>query len=154
MTSRIAALARASVIAVAILSAISTGFAASPPPAPALGHYHGMTAQNDHIAFDLVAADGYLYARNLSIDEVDVSCDPAGPTSLHDYSFGPFGFFVTASGRMRYAYHADDVTFTLEMAVGAGTATGTIEDSRILQGTDNNNYLCRSGRVAFTAALG
>jgi hypothetical protein len=136
----------------------SGGTGATAAPAlfgPKLGHYTGITTQNNHIQFDLVVdGNGYLGATNVSVDEIDESCNPAANLTVTGFYFGSFPFFVNASGHMHAAFADPDQTFVLDATIDtSGHATGSLHDSYNIPYA-GETFACDSGAVTWTAALG
>jgi hypothetical protein len=118
------------------------------------GHYAGTTSQGAAIHFDVVPSGTILLLQNLSIVEVDESCEPGQVSHADtDFSFPGFNGYVDASGHVRLRFFADDGSqpFQLDGLIdAAGRASGTFSDTATVD-IDGKSYACKSGTQSWIA---
>jgi hypothetical protein len=131
-----------------------TGAAAPAPTAHApLGHYAGTTSQGAAVQFDVVSGGSGRVMTNMSIVEIDESCDP-GQLRLKMTGYAFDSLFVDGLGHEHdgLTWRSSTEVFTLDSSIDAsGHATGTFSDTRpfLYNGT---TYACASGTQTWSAA--
>jgi hypothetical protein len=132
------------------------------PPALApskRGHYDGVTAQNAPISFDVAVVSGKVVLREITVPELDETCDPGGGVIAFSVSFGPFALHPDAKGHVNTSLSFDRGntgrgTFVLDASVdSSGRATGTLVDKESLD-ANGQTYACSTGTLNWTAGTG